>query len=95
MTTFKPLEAKAAEAAHGGEGDKAAEKTTNGDKKEDGEKEADSAGGLLQHVWDKKLCTLALYSLHGCCSAYSLIVLDNCTYASVVHGPGCLLTCSE
>ena len=50
MTTFKPLEAKAAEAAHGGEGDKAAEKTTNGDKKEDGEKEADSAGGLLQHV---------------------------------------------
>ena len=50
VTTFKPLEGKAAEATHDGEGDKAAEKTTNDDKKEDGEKKADSAGGLLQHV---------------------------------------------
>ena len=50
VTTFKPLESKAAETTHDGEGDKAAEKTTNGDKKEDEEKKADSAGRLLQHV---------------------------------------------
>ena len=43
----------------------------------------------------KCLLRACLYSLHGCCSVYSIIGLDHCTYASVVYGPGCLLTYSE